>query len=369
MTMQTIVVETLRSWLEEGRPVSIVDVRPQAERQEWAIPGSVHSDAYAALQARDPEALAAMELPADRPVVTVCAAGKTSQLAAEQLAVRGLEVFSLEGGMQAWSLAWNVAEVPLPSSPFQVIQIRRTGKGCLSYLIGIAEEATVIDASLDPQVYHGLAAHHGWKITRVLDTHVHADHLSRSRQLAEKTGARLFLPSQNRVQFSFTALRDGETFPLAGRPLTALHTPGHTAESLCYLLDGSLLFTGDTLFLGSVGRPDLTANPAEAQQRAVALYQSLHRLLALPAETLVLPGHTATPVPFDGVPLMAPLASIEARLELLRVSQEAFVQTILCKLPATPANYQRIVALNEQGVFPDGPVTELEAGANRCAIS
>lgn len=368
-TMQTITVETLRSWLDVGRPVSIVDVRPQAEHQEWAIPGSIHIDAYMALQEHDPEALAALELPGDRPVVTVCAAGKTSQLAAAQLAVRGLEVFSLEGGMQAWSLAWNAAELPLAASPFQVIQLRRTGKGCLSYLIGAAGEATVIDASLDPEVYQKQAAHHGWHITRVLDTHIHADHLSRSRRLAEKTGARLFLPAQNRAHFPFTALHDRETLTVAGRALTVLHTPGHTVESLCYLLDGFLLFTGDTLFLGSVGRPDLAASPAEAEQRAAALYQSLHRLLTLPAETLVLPGHTATPVPFDGVPLIAPLSSIEEQIELVHVSQEAFVQAILRKLPVTTANYQRIVEFNEQGRLPDEPASSLEAGANRCAIS
>jgi glyoxylase-like metal-dependent hydrolase (beta-lactamase superfamily II)/rhodanese-related sulfurtransferase len=367
--MHTITVETLRSWLNEGRPVSIVDVRPLVERQEWAIPGSRHIDAYAALQARDPEALAALKLPTDRPVVTVCAAGKASQLAAEQLAARGLEVFSLEGGMKAWSLAWNAANVPLAESPFQVIQLRRTGKGCLSYLVGAEGEAIVIDASLDPQVYRDLAAHQGWQITQVLDTHIHADHLSRSRQLAEQSSARLFLPAQNRAHFAFIALEDGATLTIAGRPLTAWHTPGHTAESLCYLLDGSLLFTGDTLFLSSVGRPDLAASPAEARQRAVALYQSLHRLLTLPAETLVLPGHTANPVPFDGVPFMARLSSVEEHIELLRASQADFVQTILRNLPATPANYQRIVALNEQGVFPNEPATELEAGANRCAIS
>lgn len=367
--MQTIAVDTLRCWLEEGRPVSIVDVRPQAERQEWAIPGSVHIDAYAALQARDPAALAALELPADRPVVTVCAAGRTSQLAAEQLSASGLEVFSLEGGMKAWSLAWNAAEVPLAASPFQVIQLRRTGKGCLSYLIGAEGEAIVIDASLDPQVYRELAANHGWQITRVLDTHIHADHLSRSRQLAELSEARLFLPAQDRARFPFAALRDGETLTVAGRPLAVLHTPGHTTESVCYLLDRSLLFTGDTLFLSSVGRPDLAASPAEARLRAAALYQSVHRLLAFPAETLILPGHTAAPVPFDGVPLMAQLSSVEAHIELLRVSQEKFIQNILSNLPATPANYQRIVALNEQGIQPDEPATELEAGANRCAIS
>lgn len=104
--MSTITVEQLRTWLDEGREVSIVDVRPLAECQEWAIPSSLSIDAYEALKAHDPEALVSLELPASQPVVTVCAAGKISQVAAEQLHARGLpQVFSLEGGMQAWSLA------------------------------------------------------------------------------------------------------------------------------------------------------------------------------------------------------------------------------------------------------------------------
>src|SRR5260221_8819652 len=86
--MKTISVETLRVWLEEGRPVTILDVRTAAERAEWAIPGSIHVDAYDALKAHDPAALAAVDVPSDVPVVTVCAAGKTSLIAAEHLAAR-----------------------------------------------------------------------------------------------------------------------------------------------------------------------------------------------------------------------------------------------------------------------------------------
>jgi glyoxylase-like metal-dependent hydrolase (beta-lactamase superfamily II) len=367
--MNTISVEQLRTWLEEGREVSIVDVRPLAERQEWAIPGSVHIDAYEALKAHNPEALASLHLDASRPVVTVCAAGKTSQIAAEQLRARGLpQVFSLEGGMQAWSLAWNTATIPLPDRSIQVIQIRRTGKGCLSYVIGRGEEAVVIDASLCPQIYLDVAARHGWQITSVLETHIHADHLSRSRQLAKQSGAMLFLPAQQRVRFPFTAVYDGETLATPALHLMALHTPGHTLESTCYLLDGHVLFTGDTLFLTSIGRPDLEANEAEAMHRAHALYQSLHRLRALPADTLVLPGHTSAPVPFDGIPLMTRLSEIDERIDLLHAKRADFVRTVLSRLPAPPPNAERIVRLNEQGVLPEQALTELEAGANRCAI-
>ncbi len=367
--MTTIDVETLRRWLEEGRPVTVLDVRPAAERAEWAIPGSLHVDAYDALKAHDQSALVGVDVPGDGPVVTVCAAGKTSLIAAEQLAARGVEAMSLEGGMKAWSLAWNTAEVPLPDSSVRVIQVRRTGKGCLSYLIGTGEEAFVIDASLDPQVYLDLAAQHGWQITSVFDTHIHADHLSRSRQLAERSGAMLFLPEKPRVSFPFTAMRDGDTLATPKLTLTALHTPGHTLESTCYLLNNALLFTGDTLFPTSIGRPDLHTDQQEARARSALLYHSLHKLLALPSETLVLPGHASQPVSFDGVPIGARLAEIDEQVDLLHARQSMFVETLVQRLPPTPPNYERITRLNEVGLFPEGDVTELEAGANRCAIS
>jgi glyoxylase-like metal-dependent hydrolase (beta-lactamase superfamily II)/rhodanese-related sulfurtransferase len=367
--MTTIDVETLRIWLEEGRPVTVLDVRPTAERAEWAIPGSIHVDAYDALKANDPKALAGLEFSSEMPVVTVCGAGKTSLIAAQQLQARGIEVLSLEGGMKAWSLAWNIAEVSLPKSTLRMVQVRRTGKGCLSYLIGDGNTAVVIDASLDPQVYLNLAYHYGWQIERVLDTHIHADHLSRSRQLAQLSGAALFLPEQTRVSFPFTPIHDGDTLEIGTATLTALRTPGHTPESTCYLLDQHLLLTGDTLFPMGVGRPDLAADADEVRRRASALYTSLHRLLALPPETMVLPGHTSTPVAFDSDPIAATFADIEEQVGVIHATREVFIKQILARIPPTPPNYEQITRLNETGVLPERDVTELEAGGNRCAIS
>lgn len=367
--MKTISVEMLCEWLEEGRPVTLLDVRPVAERAEWFIPGSLHIDAYTALKMHDPHALAQVKLPDSGPVVTICAAGKTSQIAAEQLAARGIPAYSLEGGMKAWSLAWNTAELVVPQTTTRIIQLRRTGKGCLSYLIGADNEAFVIDASLDPAVYLALAHAHGWQITGVFDTHIHADHLSRSRQLAQISGTMLFLPAQERVSFPFTTILDGNTLATGTMQLTALFTPGHTPESTCYLLNNQVLFTGDTLFLTSVGRPDLDANKQEAQARASALYSSLHKLLALPLDTLVLPGHSGQPIPFDGVPIASTLAQIDEQVSILHVPHTMFVADILARIPPTPPNYERIVRFNEQGILPEDDVTNLEAGANRCAIA
>jgi glyoxylase-like metal-dependent hydrolase (beta-lactamase superfamily II) len=367
MTRTTIEVEGLRDLLDQGQPVTVLDIRRSAERAEWAIPGSVHVEAYDALKADDPNALADVDLPREGPVVAVCGAGKTSVIAAEQLRARGFQALSLAGGMKAWTLAWNTAKVSVPGTETQVIQMRRTGKGCLSYLIGSSGEAAVIDAALEPEVYLDLAAYHGLKIKHVLDTHVHADHLSRSRKLAELSEATLHLPEEAPVSYSFSALREGDKLGIGAVKLETLHTPGHTWESSSYLLDRRVIFTGDTLFLAAVGRPDLEASPREARAKAYRLYGTLRRLLALPPETLVLPGHTNEPVPFDGEPLCATLGEVHHRVGLLREDEDAFVETLTAHLSPTPANHARIVELNKAEVLPEEDPAELEAGANRCA--
>ena len=346
----------------------MLDVRPAAERAEWVIPGSVHADAYDALRRGDPTALADFHPTNSDRVVTVCAAGKTSMLAAERLRARGLDAVSLEGGMRAWSLAWNTAELPCPGSSARIVQVRRTGKGCLSYLIGSNDDAAVIDASLDPRVYQRMADAHGWHIRTVLETHVHADHLSRAWALAAETGATLYLPTTDRVAFNYTPLNDGESVRVGSAVLRAFHTPGHTPESSCYLVDQRALFTGDTLFLAAVGRPDLEATPDQARHRAHLLHASLQRLVALPLDTVVLPAHTSEPVPFDGRPISATLGEVRERTPLLRETDVAFVSQLLARIPPTPPNHHRIVALNEAGTLPDDS-TELEAGANRCAVA
>lgn len=364
-----ITVDALREMLDRRQPVTVVDVRPEAERAEWAIPGSIHIDAYAALREGDPDALAGLDLP-EGPVVTVCAAGRTSLIAALQLRGRGIEARSLSGGMKGWSLAWNSVDIPLTSGSAEVVQVRRTGKGCLSYLIASNGQAAVVDASLPPDVYQRIASERGWTITRVFDTHIHADHLSRASKLAEATGATLFAPEQERVAYPFSPIRDGDVLRIGDAAVKALHTPGHTPESMSYLLDERVVLTGDTLFLEGVGRPDLEANATEAAARAHALYGSLQELRRLPSDTIVLPGHTSSPVAFDREPVLGTLADVVERIELLRHDEDSFVTAILGRIPPAPPNHALIVQLNEAGLVPElADTIELEAGANRCAVS
>ncbi|HKA01441.1 MAG TPA: MBL fold metallo-hydrolase [Candidatus Solibacter sp.] len=366
--MAKIDAETLRQWLAEGKAVTVLDVRSAEDRALWSIPGSVHVDAYSALQDGRSHALDQVAIPSDRPIVTVCNRGKVSQIAADVLATKGANVLSLDGGMQAWSLAWNIADVPISLPGPQVIQVRRTGKGCLSYILGSGDSAAIIDASVDPRVYTQLAEHRGWRIRHVLDTHIHADHISRSRALAQITGATLRLPAGQRVHFDFAAVSDGDAIEIGSARLAAIRTPGHTAESTCYWLNDACLFTGDTLFLAAFGRPDLHADKREARERARLLFASLSRLRTWPSDLLVLPGHTSEPVAFDGVPLTSGLGQVFSRLGDWLVSEDVFTDRVLARLPATPPNYQRIVEINEHGTGAGVDAAELEAGANRCAV-
>ena len=365
MPDNSISTEELRELLATGQPVTVVDIRTPADR-EWWIPGSVPVDAYDAVKSGGLGSLAGLDLGSGR-VVTVCGAGRTAATATELLRARGVHAVTLEGGMRAWSLAWNTAEATI--SDHQVVQVRRTGKGCLSYILGSGSEAVVIDASVDPAVYDRLLRERGWRLVAVLDTHIHADHLSRSRALAQREGAELWLPAQNRSRHPFRPVAEGDRIPFGSAALVAWHTPGHTAESTTYVLDDAAAFTGDTLFLRGVGRPDLEGGADdESASRARLLHQSIRRVLALPDAALVLPGHVSEPIPFDGRLLATTVGQIRDNVSLARLTANEFVEAVLDRIPTSPPNHSVIVELNERGELPDDP-GELEAGANRCAVA
>jgi glyoxylase-like metal-dependent hydrolase (beta-lactamase superfamily II) len=365
MPADTISTKQLQDLLSAGKPVTVVDIRTAADR-EWSIPGSLHIDAYEAVRAGSLGQLAGRNL-GPGPVVTVCGMGRTAAKATALLRAGGVKALTLEGGMRAWSLAWNTAETTVIGH--QVVQVRRTGKGCLSYIVGSGSEAVIIDASVDPAVYVRSLKDHGWRLTAVVDTHIHADHLSRSRALAQQEGAELWLPAQSRSRHPHHSVTDGDRIPFASAALVALHTPGHTLESTTYLLDQAAAFTGDTLFLAGVGRPDLEGGTEEeSASRARLMHQSISRILQLPSSTLVFPGHVTEPIPFDGRLLATTIGEIRDNVALVRLAEAEFVEAVLARIPPNPPNHSLIVDLNERGELPEDPA-ELEAGANRCAVA
>ena len=365
--IRKIDTNTLQTFLNTGKEVSILDVRPIEERVEWFIPGSVYFNAYDKLKANSHDALQGLHLDLTIPVVTVCAGGKTSLIAAGLLQKKGFDVYSLVGGMKAWSLAWNTAKISFPD--FEIIQLRRTGKGCLSYIIISNKEAVVVDASLPLEAYQEIIQKEGLTLKFVMETHIHADHLSRSKQLAESNSIALHLPIPNKVSFHFEPITGSTEFQIGTVKVKAIATPGHTRESTCYLIDEKVLLTGDTLFVNGIGRPDLKANSDETIEKSRLLYQSLQKLLTFDESTVVLPAHTSQPIDFDNKPIQTTIGDIARNAPILKLSEEEFSNTVLQRIPPTPANYLSIVEKNIKGDFSDINPIELEAGANRCAIS
>jgi len=220
MPADSISTEGLRELLAAGQALTVVDIREPADR-EWSIPGSVQVDAYDAVNSGSLGPLAGLK-PRPGRVVTVCGMGKTAAKATALLRESGVEAVTLEGGMRAWSLAWNTAEATIAG--LQVVQVRRTGKGCLSYIVESESEAVVIDASVDPAVYARLLGQRGWRLVAVVDTHIHADHLSRSRLLAERECAELWVPAQNRTRYPFRPVAEGDQIRFGSAALSALQT-------------------------------------------------------------------------------------------------------------------------------------------------
>jgi glyoxylase-like metal-dependent hydrolase (beta-lactamase superfamily II) len=364
----TIKVDELRAMLEDKEHVVVLDVRAREQREEWQIPGSMYVDAYQRLNANDPTVLDAITIPENSKVVTVCSAGKTSQIAANELRKKGIEAYSLEGGMKAWSMAWNSAELKLEED-VQLIQVRRTGKGCLSYIISSRGSAIIIDPSLEVVEFEKILKERDLQLKYVFETHIHADHLSRAKLLAEKYNAELLLPDKSKVLFSFTPLKDGDVIKLEEIQIEVLYTPGHTLESSCFLINGKALITGDTLFINGVGRPDLKANADATKERAKLLYHSLRRIFALSDGTIILPAHTAQPIEFDNKIIQTSLGKIKSSVAMLQLNEGDFVNNLLQRIPPTPPNYLLIVEKNLKGDFSDINPVDLEAGANHCAIS
>jgi len=254
------------------------------------------------------------------------------------------------------------------------VKIERFYLGCLahaSYMVGSEGVAAVIDPQRDVDLYVEAAERLGWKIEYVIETHLHADFVSGHRELAERTGARIYIGVQADVLFEHTAVKDGDALRFGDCEMRFLETPGHTLESVCVLMKDlsepskpAVLFTGDTLFAGDVGRPDLSPNHTP-QELAGILYDSLHeKVLVLPDDTEIFPAHGAGSL--CGRQLSAESSSTIGRQKqtnyaLLAKSKEEFVALLTEDMPARPEYFARDVDLNRRGAAPLSELPELEA--------
>ncbi len=371
--------QTLKAKLDAGEDVTILDTRAQSNYESWAIDAEGVTDAnvpyFRFLEGVTDDLLEAV--PDNDDLLVVCAKGDSSEFVASLLNEEGYDAKNLADGMEGWARVYEHTDIDLDSGA-TLRQYRRPSSGCLGYMVYDDGEAAVVDplrAFTDRYVED--AAELGVEITGVIDTHVHADHISGVRQLAAATDADLLLPAEavdRGIDYDadYETLDDGDTISVGESSIEALYTPGHTSGMTSYLVDGEVVLTGDTLFVDSVARPDLEDGDEGAPDAAAQLHETLQeRLLALPGETLVAAAHFGgCSEPRDDGAYLAPLDEVEAEIDLLGTDQSAFVEQVLSDMPPRPSNYEDIIATNlgQQSATTD-EAFELELGPNNCAAS
>jgi hydroxyacylglutathione hydrolase len=246
--------------------------------------------------------------------------------------------------------------------------------GCLahaSYMLGSDGEAIVVDPQRDVDIYLNAAAEHGLKIAHIFETHLHADFISGHNELAARSGATIYIGAQAGAKFPHQDVEDGFEVRCGKLRLTVRETPGHTPESICLVVTDEemsskpwAVLTGDTLFLGDVGRPDLS-DKHTPQQLAGLLYDSLHsKLLTLPDDVLVYPAHGAGSL--CGRNMRAERSSTIGTERLTNYalqisSREEFIRELTSNLPARPDYFLQDAEINRQGAAALSELPELPA--------
>jgi hydroxyacylglutathione hydrolase len=244
--------------------------------------------------------------------------------------------------------------------------------GCLahaSYLLASEGEAVVVDPQRDVDIYLKAADEHGLKILHIFETHLHADFVSGHNELAARTGAKIYIGARAGAKFAHVDVQDGFELRVGKMVLRVLETPGHTPESICLLVTNEekspqpwAVLTGDTLFLGDVGRPDLAKTHTSAELAGM-LYDSLHaKLLALADDVLVYPAHGAGSL--CGRNMRAERSSTIGTERLTNYalqiqSREEFVQQLTANLPARPEYFLQDAEINREGASALADLVEL----------
>ena len=351
-----ITSEQLESQLNQ---VFLLDVRNEDEFSEYQIPGSVNIPLDELFDEKVLE-----KIPKDKTVVTICPHGNRAMVASFALTRAGIDSQTLEGGLAGWN---QVLKAITATQKPKIIQVQKIGKGCLSHIVESNGEAIVIDPLYPFEKYINIAKEQGFVITKVFDTHQHADHVSAAFELAEKTNAELYLSKYEGYDYDANFVEDRDIISVGKSNLRVIHTPGHTPGSLSFVLDEKYVFTGDILFVESIGRPDLRDKAEEFTEQ---LYDTLHKkLLCLPDETLVFPSHHGEGVQTENGVFYSTILKTK-KLPWLDISKQEFVKKVVAITLPRPMNYRKIIAVNKGELqLMHSEIPDLEIGPNRCAVN
>lgn len=369
-----LTVEELHGKIDSGEEVFILDVRNMEEYSDWKIEGStVKSINIPYFNYLEEDENNYKDLPKDTEIVVVCAKGGSSEFIVEMLIEKGYKTYSLVGGMLDWSQFYHPTTV-VSEGNMEIIQINRFSKGCLSYFVVSNGKAVVIDPNQKVEVYTEMAKKHNFTIEHILDSHLHADHISGGIKLAELTGATYYLSSGEAkgTDLKFEPLENHRkiSFGNVEIEVLAIPTPGHTPGSTSFLVNQKYLMSGDTIFVGGLGRPDLGG---KAQEWAQDLYDTVFtELNKLSDDVFVLPSHYADISEINDKGIVgAALGDIRKSNDIMRnTNREEFTQHVAgASSTQKPPHFEEIIAINKGDLHVDlEKAIELEIGPNRCAV-
>jgi glyoxylase-like metal-dependent hydrolase (beta-lactamase superfamily II)/rhodanese-related sulfurtransferase len=378
-------VSELYERISHPNDLLLLDVRNDEDFNIWRIEGRYTPETLRVFYGEfvEDEQSAALLVPRGREVIVVCAKGGASDYVAEILREsHGISALNLEGGMIAWG-NFSTFRPVVQRDSYQIYQVERVARGCLSYVLVSQGQAAVIDPFRHIDQYEGFLAAEGADLALILDTHAHADHISGGVSLSAKTGAPYYLHPYDAIhpfdllpaEIPYQALADGQIFTLGNLSIQVIHTPGHTLGQVNYLVrdnqNSSFIFTGDNIFIESFGRPDLGG---KGHAWAPIVYRTIfEKFKALvPEDAWLLPGHYADAREANPEGLFVKsLADVWKENIALRISdREAFIEYTLEHLPVMPSQYVEIKRVNIGLVVPsEQEASELELGKNVCALS
>ncbi|HSP17719.1 MAG TPA: MBL fold metallo-hydrolase [Thermoanaerobaculia bacterium] len=358
MSTAIAVADLLRK-IDAGERLLLLDVRNAEEFERWRVEGrrpveTIHRPYFDFIE--DESLVDA--IPRDRgPIYAICAKGDSSDLIADMLRERGAEASNVAGGMIAYGEYLQPVHVP---ESREIWQLNRRGKGCLSYVIRSGDDAIVVDPSRNIGEYDQFVKDLGADIVAVFDTHVHADHISGGPLLAGRHGAQYF------VSKGKGDMLDGEE--LLG--VRVFSTPGHTPGSISLLVGERFLITGDTIFVDSVGRPDLGG---QVVQWGKMLFHTLtERVANFSDDLVILPAHYASVSEIDDQGIVrGRLGHLRRTVPELQIrSEPEFIDAMKKALKTPPAIYEQIIRVNLGALtVEDEKASEWELGKNQCAAS
>ncbi|MFI8495876.1 MBL fold metallo-hydrolase [Peribacillus butanolivorans] len=374
MTLNEMTAKEVSKKVINKAELFILDVRNESDFNDWKIEG----ENFEFLNIPYFDLLDGVEeiidkIPANKEILVVCAKEGSSIMVAEMLSEAGLDVSYLKGGMKAWSEHLEPVKIGDLNNGGEIYQFVRLGKGCLSYMIISNGEAAVIDSTRMTHNYVDFADSIGAKITHVFDTHLHADHISGGRKIAESANATYWLPPKDatEVTFEYQPLEGGKVVTIGHTAINihALYSPGHTIGSTSFVVDEKFLLSGDILFIDSIGRPDLAGL---AEDWVGELRETLYtRYRELSDELIVLPSHfmIIEELNEDGS-VAKKLGELFAENHGLNIADETeFRELVTGNLPPQPNAYQEIRETNMGKITPDEEKQrEMEIGPNRCAV-